>query len=446
MAAQAGLRDSETAMSLTQNAAVPLTPHSHRPPAVDGGWRLGHLWWAPHRLAFATAAVLLVLSAMWWLGVWLARAGVLPVWPQAFDPGLQHGALMVYGFMPLFFAGFLFTAGPKWLGMAAPSAHNIAPAVLLQGLGWLLWLMAAIGGTNWAVAGALTATLGLAWSATLFGRLLWRSPAPERQHATLVWLAACLGVAALLGVAGAVWWGRHDLARACLLTGLWAFVASTFVVVAHRMIPFFTASALPLVSVWRPHWVLALMLFALAMKTVSVWTEWAGWTTGAWALAHGFWMLVSGLLLLWLAVVWGLMQSLRIKLLAMLHLGFVWLGLGLLIDGFSHLWAALTGAQALYLGALHASTMGFLGSLMLAMVTRVSCGHGGRPLVADGLVWWLFCLLQVATLLRLAAAAGGSTSVILTVAAGLAWTLVVLPWSWRLLNWWGRPRTDGRPG
>jgi uncharacterized protein involved in response to NO len=58
----------------------------------------------------------------------------------------------------------------------------------------------------------------------------------------------------------------------------------------------------------------------------------------------------------------------------------------------------------------------------------------------------LFCLLQVATLLRLAASAGGSGSVILTVAAASAWTLTVLPWSAHLLNGWGRPRPDGRPG
>lgn len=439
------MRDSGPTMPTLHAPSSTRRPTPPCAPAA-ASWRLSRLWWAPHRLAFATASLLLVVSALWWLGVWLARWGVLGTWPQAFDPGLLHGTLMTYGFMPLFFAGFLFTAGPKWLDMPAPTAQDVTPPVLLQGLGWLLWLGASLGGAPLALAGVAVAALGLAWAAALFGRLLWHSPAPDRQHATLVWLAACLGVAALAGLGLALWAGRHDLARACLHTGLWGFVATTFVVVAHRMIPFFTASALPLVSVWRPQWVLALMLLALGLKTLSVWTEWAGWTGSAWALAHGFWMLVSGLLLLWLALVWGLMQSLRIKLLAMLHLGFVWLGLGLLIDGFSHLWAALTGSEPLYLGALHATTMGFLGSLMVAMVTRVSCGHGGRPLVANGLVWSLFCLLQVATLLRLAASAGGSGSVILTVAAASAWTLTVVPWSAHLLNGWGRPRPDGRPG
>ena len=53
---------------------------------------------------------------------------------------------------------------------------------------------------------------------------------------------------------------------------------------------------------------------------------------------------------------------------------------------------------------MHAVTIGGLGSLMLAMVTRVSCGHSGRPLVADNLVWALFWLLQATALLRIAAA------------------------------------------
>ncbi|MDO8276104.1 MAG: NnrS family protein, partial [Serpentinimonas sp.] len=63
----------------------------------------------------------------------------------------------------------------------------------------------------------------------------------------------------------------------------------------------------------------------------------------------------------------------------------------------------LSGDRPWTLGAMHAITMGFMGSLLLAMVTRVSCGHSGRTLVADRLVWGLFWLLQLATVLRVVA-------------------------------------------
>ena len=57
----------------------------------------------------------------------------------------------------------------------------------------------------------------------------------------------------------------------------------------------------------------------------------------------------AAVLMLWLAWRWGLMQSLRIRLLAMLHAGFLWLGLSLALAAVSHAMLALSGdAQAFY--------------------------------------------------------------------------------------------------
>lgn len=126
-------------------------------------------------------------------------------------------------------------------------------------------------------------------------------------------------------------------------------------------------------------------------------------------------------------------------------MGFVWLALALLYSAASQaLWLA-TGQAVLGLGALHALAMGFLGSTMIAMVTRVSCGHSGRSLVADNLAWGLFWALQVAVGLRLAAAVQGMPVWLFGLAA-LAWTAVVTVWAVRYASWYGRPRIDGRPG
>lgn len=124
-----------------------------------------------------------------------------------------------------------------------------------------------------------------------------------------------------------------------------------------------------------------------------------------WMLARGGFELVAGGVLLWLAQVWGLTQSLKNRLLAMLHFGFLWLGLALALGGAAQILGLLQDAPVLSLGSLHALTMGCLGSLMLAMVTRVSCGHSGRAQVADRIAWTLFWLVQLATLLRITAAA-----------------------------------------
>jgi uncharacterized protein involved in response to NO len=89
--------------------------------------------------------------------------------------------------------------------------------------------------------------------------------------------------------------------------------------------------------------------------------------------------------------------------------------------------------------------MGCLGSLMLAMVTRVSCGHSGRALVADNLVWALFWVLQLAVLLRIGASIHQAPGWLL-MAAALLWVGVMAVWGTRLLSWLGRQRADGRPG
>ena len=156
--------------------------------------------------------------------------------------------------------------------------------------------------------------------------------------------------------------------------------------------------------------------------------------------------LLTGGVLLWLAAVWGILQSLKNRMLAMLHLGFLWLGLALVLGGISQLLGWLQSAPVLSLGALHALTMGCLGSLMLTMVTRVSCGHSGRAAQADATVWTLFWVLQAATLLRIAASVQGSWAVSLLLPTALLWCGIMLVWGSRLLPWFGRVRPDGRAG
>ncbi|MDO5086077.1 MAG: NnrS family protein [Comamonadaceae bacterium] len=413
------------------------------PSAMTGAWRPGWLLAAPHRLGFFCAMLVLVAASGWWLAELLHRTtGALGLTAAAVPAVLTHAAVMVFGFMPLFFSGFLFTAGPKWLGVTPLRTPQVAPAVLLQTLGWLLWLAGAYASQWLAAAGLVLALAGLAWMVVLFWRLVAASRAADRVHAQTVGWAGVVGALSLAGVLLAWLAGRLDAALAFTHTGLWGFITVTYVTVAHRMIPFFTANVLPLVKAWRPFWVLWFMV------GVALWQVLAAWVQMFWAPAPGgpgawwLWLTlvlesVAGAVLLWLAVVWGLAQSLRIRLLAMLHAGFTWLGLTLLYSALSRALWMYAGQPVLGLGALHGLGMGFLGSLMLAMVTRVSCGHGGRKLVADNLVWALFWLLQ--------ASVGSAPFWVLPLAA-LLWAGVMTVWSIRYANWYGRPRADGQPG
>lgn len=432
--------------SIPIGSAAPAAPNpSVKPPPVTGPWQWANLLRAPHRLAFFLAMCVLIAASAWWLLVQVDRAtGALGL-VYAVPPSLTHGAAMVLGFMPLFFAGFLFTAGPNWLRMPHPEARPLLPPLGLQAAGWLLWLAGAHLNMALALVGLAAAWIGLTWSVVLFWRLVLGSDVADRVHAKTVGVGGVVGVLCLAGVGLALAAGQPALALVLVRTALWGFIVVTFVAVAHRMIPFFTSSVLPMIEIWRPFWVLWLMLGIAAFEVLALWVDWALPPPRWWTLLVMAVEIAVGAVLIWLAVVWGLVQSLKIRLLAMLHVGFSWFGVALIYSALSQgLWLA-TGQPVLGLGALHALSMGFLGSIMVAMVTRVSCGHSGRALVADDLVWGLFWALQGAVLVRLIAAVQHAPAWLTTLAAAL-WAAVVIAWALRYARWYGQPRTDGKPG
>ena len=434
---------------ITRPLASPAVGATPPGSLADRQWRLTHTLRAPHRLGFVLAVLLLGVTGLWWTLVQLDRVSAALSLPYAMSPSLVHGAVMSFGFIPLFFSGFMFTAGPKWLGVAPPSTRQLLAPLLLQALGWLLWLAGAHLDERLALVGLTLASAGLIWISVWFVRLITRSRAPDRLHAVVVAAACLIGCASLAVVLLALLLNVPEIAAAGVLTGLWGFVVVVYVAVAHRMIPFFTSSALPMVKVWRPFWALWLMLAAAAFEVVAVWLDQGGLSQSAvgpaWMMLRGLLELAAGTALLWLAWVWGLVQSLKNRLLAMLHIGFVWLALSLLLSGASQMLGAHAGMPSFGLGPLHALTMGCLASLMLAMVTRVSCGHSGRGLIADQLTWLLFTVLQLATLLRVAADVYPPAGDLLLPAAAL-WAVLMAVWGVRLGSWYGRVRPDGLPG
>lgn len=417
------------------------------PDASRAPWRLGRLLSAPHRLGFFAAALLLGLGGLWWCAVLLARYGGLTL-PWAVPAPVAHALLMSLAFMPLFIVGFLFTAGPKWLALPdVPASSLLRPVLALTG-GWCVALVGFHGGAVLAGLGIAVAAWGWGRLLLRFVRLLRASPATDQLHARGVAVAGALGLLAMGAAAWAVATGDVPLARAAAQLALWGFLAPTFTIVSHRMLPFFTAGVLPFLEAWRPHWLLAVLLAALGVTTVgAVAQAWLGEPASAVRVVLLAVQAPAAGLVLWLAVRWGLLHSLRIRLLAMLHAGFVWLGLALCL-------AALSQARVLWLGAhaslglapLHALTMGFLGGTLIAMITRVAAGHSGRPLAADNLAWGLYLVLQTGAVLRVGASLWPALEVPLTIAAALAWAVACAGWALRYGNWLGRPRVDGRPG
>ena len=391
---------------------------------IPPAWQPKRLLSAPHRLGFAIGAAAMSTLALWWLAVLLApHLGFMPRW--AVPPALAHGLLFTLGFMPAFMAGFLFTAGPRWLGQPGVDARALLTALLQLAGGWLVALVGMHAGTWLAAFGVAAAACGWLRLCLRFAALLRASRVPDRLHARGL-LAACLvGVAAMLLACLALVQGDAALLRGAVQLGLWGFIAPVFAVASHRMLPFVGEAALP-------------MAVGLVLAGIAE----AGWLPPGWLALP---LAVVSLALQGVVLRWALARRLRgesRRLLAMLHGGFAWLGLALGLQAASQALQA-TGRPGLGAAPLHALTLGWLGSTLIAMVTRVAAGHSGRPLAVDRLGWAVYRLLQLGVLLRVAAALGLAAGLLPAV---VLWTLVTVAWGWRQVGWLGRPRVDGRPG
>lgn len=382
----------------------------------------------PHRLCFAAAAGLWCLSALAWA---LEMGGVIvPAAPALAWRYVVHAQVFGLGPMPLFIAGFLFTAGPRWLRVPPTQARVLAVPVALVFAGWL-WVIVWAAVTPSGIAAGL-GLVALGWAALL--RQLWRlrvgADASRTLHFDLAALACALLTACLCATAIATAAGLPAAARTAALAGLWWGVVTVFVVASHRMLPFVgggLSAAIerrwPLANLW-------LLWSAALVGGAAVW-PWAepGSVPGTLRGLHAL-----GVALLsaswWLH---GMRQpGHKAPLVAMFLRAWVWWTFAWCCFA-TQQWPWLDGPAQAALGtaALHALTLGHLGGTMLAMVTRISVTLAGQSVAIDRGARVLEVLLQGAVLARVAAALWPARSGYGLWLAAVLWAALATAWTWR---------------
>lgn len=387
---------------------------------------------APHRLMFFIGALNLLLAMAWW-AFWLAAAR----WPVLAMPqpelyaGRLHAFLMQYQVLPSFFFGFLLTVFPRWTGEPDLDRRKAWPvgAGLLGGQ--LLTLAGALGWHAGVVLGALATLAG--WIAGLLplGRLAYRD-AGRTWHALGCFIALCVGAGGVgLWLAFLVG-GDEALGDAAIKLGAFGLLLPVYFTVAHRMIPFFAASALPGYEPWRPRWILAAgwALMALHIALPPAWR---------WLSDLPLFLLTALMLLRWLP------YRRMPPLLAVLFAGLAWLPIAFALYTAQSLALALWGQSILGKAPAHALFVGFFGSILVAMVTRVTQGHSGRPLILPPIATYTFLAVQAVCIVRIAAELVEDWLAWQAYAA-LGWLLAFLPWVVWAARIYVLPRADGKPG
>lgn len=394
---------------------------------------------APHRMMFLAGAGQGVLALLWWLSDLLGRYGgfYAPLaWPAP-SPWV-HGFLMIYGFFPFFIFGFLMTTFPNWMnGRLVPPRHYALAFALLAG-GVALFYLGLFAGRPLLALGVLLMLAG--WTVALYALLavLFTAVHPDKLHPAVAAIALGMGWLGLL--AYGLWLaGLGDgFAAFALKCGVWFFLVPIFFTVSHRMIPFFSSRVLPNYKIVRPK----LALWAMLACTLGHGgLEMAD--MGRWLWLADIPFALTALHLTWH---WQFVRSFKMRILAVLHIGFAWLGVALALYAGQSL-AALSGWPVLGLAPLHALTVGFFAAMVLAMATRVTLGHSGFDLVADGSTWALFLGFQSAAVARIA---GDLPLPIphghLYLLAAIIWLACFIPWFVKYAPMYWRPRADGQPG
>lgn len=329
---------------------------------------------------FLAAGLYAIVAMAAWL--WMQAGAAAPL--GSLPPMLWHGHEMLYGFIVAAIAGFLLTAVPSWTGSRGYAG---APLVVLAVL-WLLGRVAFASASMLAPAWLAVAELAfLPALAFLIGRTLLRNR--NRNFPMLLVLAALWAVDVWFLRALAL--GDPAQASRALRVGI-GIVLLLVTVIGGRIVPSFTANALrrrglepgisthPLIDrATIGAMVLVALVDILAPRHLAA------------AAIAGLAALMQALRL----AGWGGLRTLREPIVWVLHAAYAWLPIGLAMKAF-HL---ATGAGWAFQWQ-HALTIGAAATMILAVTTRASLGHTGRPLEVGRSIAVAYGLLMAAALVR----------------------------------------------
>jgi uncharacterized protein involved in response to NO len=343
---------------------------------------------------FLGAAIFAGVAVPAWIVI-LIRAGDSAL----FHTGRQwHTHEMIFGFLSAVVTGFLLTAIPNWTDRPPIRGRTLVSLFALWLAGRLIMAVPFMPLLPAVIDGAfLVAVAGLVWREIVAAR---------------TWSSTPIGV--LIGLyAGAnmlfhvlVIAGTETEPAERMALGLFMMLLA---LIGGRITPNFTREHL------REHRLageppgfsrfdgVSIILVGIAA---------VAWIVGPEHKVTGWMLITAGLAHVGRMARWYGWMTWREPLVLILHLGYGWLALSLLLLG-----ASIVGAGLQPADALHALTTGSVGAMTLAVMTRASLGHTGRPRHAGPMTVGIYTLVNVGAALRVF---GPSTDLPIHAILGLA--------------------------
>ncbi|WP_417819089.1 NnrS family protein [Tritonibacter scottomollicae] len=384
------------------------------PPFLRGGFRpfflLGPCW--------AIGALLI------W--IWSLAGG--PVQIGQLDALAWHRHEMLFGFIGAIVAGFILTAIPNWTGKLPVAGMPLAALVAWWMLGRAIHFIPS--GTHWSVFALIDASFYFGLAA-IAARETIKS---GNRNLPAVILIALLGIANVLDLAGAA--GVIDWSLGSRLgIGLMVMMIS---IIGGRIVPSFTRNWLQKNGAKHPLPVqparfdmLVLIVTAIAMLL---------WVFAQPGQLVGVALVLAALFQALRLARWQGWRCISDRLVLILHLGYLWIPIGLGLLGATELDAPIPTTSG-----LHALTAGAMATMILAVMTRSILRYTGRALHADMGTHLIYAAILTADALRVFAGLGPVDTMALVQLSGALWIaafgLFITLYGPNLVL----PRVDGKP-
>lgn len=339
------------------------------------------------------------------IALWLAVVlGYLRL-PTRFDPVAWHIHEMLFGVVLAAVAGFLLTAIATWTARPPINGRLLGQLLVLWALGRFACLVSAHLPLWFAIAVDVSfpiALLVVVAREIISGRN-WRTlpmlvPIAVFVAADLLMHLETAGVAIPAGLG----WRLGFVAAIQLIS-----------IIGGRIIPSFTGNWLAKRGHDRrpvAHGLVDTIAIGVLHAALLLWAIVPGLRAG------GPLLILAAALNGWRLSRWAGGATLGEPLLFILHVGYAWVVIGTALLGFS-----MAGVSVPVASALHALTVGAIGTMLLGVMTRVSLGHTGRVLSANRPTVVIFLLINAAALVRVAASWGAAGTTTFIVLSGLCW-------------------------
>lgn len=398
---------------------------------------------APHRLFFFSGAIQLILPLLIWSIELTGRYTSLwsPI-DTVIAATWAHGFVMIYGIFIFFIFGFLMTVFPRWM-MNAPliNKEDYSSIFIWLNVGLFVFEISLFTSRPSALSGLGIFIFGWFYGVYTLYRCFKAAPKQSKRYETVLLAALTSGGIGIICYAVWLYTDNWLFIELSFNIGLWLFLLPVLFTVSHRMLPFFSSNVISNYTIYQPAKTLWFFLaaciahFLLEQFHQQSWLFVADTPLAAIALLH--------------SIRWRIQHSFKDRLLAVLHMAFFWLFIGMALYSVQSLLSLFTGEYILNKAPLHAITIGFFTSLLVAMASRVTMGHSGRMLHLDNISWYLFIGVQLAAISRILAELEFNNlfdNHIFNLVAAALWLISLSTWYIKYAPMYLSRRVDGREG